>query len=42
MLFRSEDISRAADLKVTHRDLDPGSQLCELPDRLKTFFRILL
>ena len=42
VLFRSENISRAADLKVTHRDLDPGSELCEFPDRLETLFRVLL
>ena len=42
MLFRSEDISRAADLKVTHRDLDARAQLRELADRLETFFCVLL
>ena len=42
MLAHPQQITGTADLKVTHRDLDSGTQLREFPDRLKTFFRVLL
>ncbi len=41
VLLRSQKVSRAADLKVAHGNLNPGAKICKFPDRRKPFFRYL-
>jgi len=40
VLFRTEDVSRPADLKVAHGDLDAGAELRKLPDGPQALFRV--
>ena len=42
VLLGSEQISRATDLQIPHRDLKPASEFRKFLDRRKTLFRDLL
>ncbi len=42
MLTLTQKISRPSDLKVSHGNLKPASQVCKFPDRLQTFLRNFL
>ena len=38
MLLCAEQIAGTADLKITHRDLEPAAQIRKLTDRSQTLF----
>ena len=40
MLLRPQNVSRSADLQIPHGDLNSGTQLRKLPDRLEPLFRL--
>ena len=39
-LLGAEQVARAADLEVAHRDLEAGTEVGELADRLQPFVRL--